>query len=164
LDNAQFEPRTPAVGVNVRITIDDKHLLGQLHAMGKAFSVQALKSVGAEVGKIIKQVVRQAAPVDTGALMKSMDYKAKVYSNSGSNVLAVVVGANTDVMFYDHRDKRLRRPSKYLHLVVGGFQHRGGKTIAGKRFMQTAVDSNRDLIDTYAISKLRDCIKKYVEA
>lgn len=162
LDNAQFEPRVPATGVTVRITIDDKALLKQLNEMEHAFSVRALKAVGSDVGKVIKQVVRQAAPVDTGALMKAIEYKSKVYTNSGSNVLAVVVGADTDVMFYDSRDRRLRRPSKYLHLVMGGFTHRSGKVVAGKRFMQQAVDSNRDTIDTFALSKLGECIRDYV--
>jgi hypothetical protein len=152
----------PAAGVSVRITIDDKALLAQLNEMEKAYSARAMKDIGTAVGKVIKEVVRAAAPVDTGALMKAITYKSKVYTNSGSNVLCVIVGADTDVMFYDHRDKRLRRPTKYLHLVVGGFTHRSGKVVAGKRFMQAAVDANKDTIDTYALSKLHERIREYV--
>jgi hypothetical protein len=45
---------------------------------------------------------------------------------------------------------------------VGGFTHRSGKVVAGKRFMQAAVDANKDTIDTYALSKLHERIREYV--
>jgi HK97 gp10 family phage protein len=161
IEQAQFEPRTPATSIRVDIKIDDKELLKTLNAMDLAYSSKAMKSIGTDVGKVIQGVIRQSAPVETGALQRAITYKSKVYRNVNGNTLCVIVGADTDVLVYDSK-KQLRRPSKYLHLVEAGFTHRSGKVIAGKRFMQRSADANKDIIDQYALNGLRNAVKDFV--
>jgi HK97 gp10 family phage protein len=161
LDNLQFETRAPASGISVNIQIDNKALLKTLHEMELAYSSKVMKSIGKDVGKVIQTVIRQAAPVETGALQRSITYKSKVYQNVHGNTLCVIVGADTDVLVYDSK-KQLRRPSKYVHLVEAGFTHRSGMVIAGKRFMQRTATANKDLIDQYALNGLQNAVKDYV--
>ena len=75
-----------------------------------------------EANKLAIGRLRENTPTETGALKKSFKYDIRKWK--GGNVLAGIVGADNDYVSTDGRNKKRRRPAKYLHLVDLGTKNK----------------------------------------
>ena len=101
------------------------HLLAIPQKIRVAVETKAVR----EASKVIVGQFRQNAPVETGALQKSLKFDVRKYR--GGNIVVGLIGADNDFVGTVERNKKgkkvfkrnqnatanRRRPSKYLHLV-----------------------------------------------
>jgi hypothetical protein len=80
--------------------------------------------------------VKSECPVDEGDLKRSQITKV---TNAGG-VANAIVGADESYLATDEEGGQRKRPSKYDHLVIFGFQTEGGGHVAGNNYLQRGYD------------------------
>jgi HK97 gp10 family phage protein len=105
--------------MKVAVTINQNSV--NMREVAQDFTQSVLFKAMEQPAKRMQSVMRTLAPIETGALRRSIDYKILSYPSSG--VAVAVVGVKSK-----YRSNG-RRPSKYAHLVEYG--HIAVKPIKG---------------------------------
>ncbi len=145
-------------------------VVAQLQALPAKLQVAIAKEAVAEANKILVGVIRGNAPVDSGALRKSVG--AVIRSYRGSQVTVDVIGPRHDFagnIVANPKTKKksfkksksgpkttFRRPSNYADLVEGG-TNRG---VQPNPFMKRSLESVR----TQITAIFEQAVKKAVES
>jgi len=124
----------------------------------------------------IKKVAKQKTPIYTGWLQKSLQTKdskhtsRKIYSLVGAS--RKIFGPAMQNYFRKKGDakragvplkittKKIRKPSRYLHLVEKGFRHRGGKHVKGRRMLGESIESTKAQVKEKVRLKLMERLAK----
>jgi len=132
----------------------DKQLMRKLETLASTTQRAAVRPAANYAWTPVNKAAKRKAPVDTGALKKSIGKKAKTYSTTG--VVWVGVGARVGEEYVKtDAGGNKRKPWKYLHLVEWG--------TAGQQpqpFLRPAFDENKDEAERRLISKTWDYIEK----
>ncbi len=107
----------------------------------------------------MRAACKEACPVDTGALKKSIDSKVSV-KNRG---VSAIVGADTAVMEDGKKGEKSEstvRAARVLHLVCFGFIDPSGKAVPGNNFLERGYHITIDRCQKIYADKLREGLEK----
>jgi len=146
-------PIKEATQFKLELTGDEK-LMAKLETLERSTQKAAVRPAADYAWTPVNKAAKRKAPVDTGALKRSIGKKAKTYSTTG--VVWVGVGARVGEDYVRTDDKgNKRKPWKYLHLVEWGTADQQPQP-----FLRPAFDENKDEAERRLISKTWDYIEK----
>jgi len=143
------------VGARMRLELTgDKALMRKLETLASTTQRAAVRPAANYAWTPVNKAAKRKAPVDTGALKKSIGKKAKTYGGSG--VVWVGVGARVGEEYVKTDDRGYKRkPWKYLHIVEWGSADQQAQP-----FLRPAFDENKDEAERRLIDKTWDYIEK----
>jgi HK97 gp10 family phage protein len=110
-------------------------LVKRLEKLDKAMGRRILRKVLRAGGTILLRAARNAVPVDTGTLKKSLGLR--IYAKRSTGVVYAIVGPRTK--FLRTFGKRRLLASKYSHLTeFGRKKGKRGGVIRGRRWLERA--------------------------
>jgi HK97 gp10 family phage protein len=124
----------------------------------------------------IKKVAKQKTPVYTGWLQKALQTKDSKHT---SRKLYSLVGASRKIFgpamksYFRKKgeakragvplvvtSKKIRKPTKYLHLVEKGFKHRNGKQVPGHGMLRKSMEQTKEQVKQRVRMKLMERLAK----
>src|SRR4051812_3558974 len=101
----------------------------------------ARQAMSAALTPISNAAIEHAAE-DSGALKLALKGGKKVTASDDKGVTVGLVGARKDVR--TTVDGKVRRPSRYAHLVENGHIDAAGNHVSGQPFLRPAYDEHKD--------------------
>ena len=124
----------------------------------------------------IKTVAKQKTPVYTGLLQKALQTKDSKHT---SRKLYSLVGASRKIFgpamknYFRKKaeakragvplvvkSKKVRKPTRYLHLVEKGFRHRSGKQVPGHGMLRKSMEQTKEQVKQRVRMKLMERLAK----
>jgi HK97 gp10 family phage protein len=124
----------------------------------------------------IKKVAKQKTPVYTGWLQKALQTKDSKHT---SRKLYSLVGASRKIFgpamksYFRKKgeakragvplvvkSKKVRKPTRYLHLVEKGFKHRNGKQVPGHGMLRKSMEQTKEQVKQRVRMKLMERLAK----
>jgi HK97 gp10 family phage protein len=125
----------------------------------------------------IKKVAKQKTPVYTGWLQKALQTKDSKHT---SRKLYSLVGASRKIFgpamksYFRKKgeakragvplvvkSKKVRKPTRYLHLVEKGFKHRNGKQVPGHGMLRKSMEQTKEQVKRRVRLKLMERLAKH---
>ncbi len=125
----------------------------------------------------IKKVAKQKTPVYTGWLQKALQTKDSKHT---SRKLYSLVGASRKIFgpamksYFRKKgeakragvplvvkSKKVRKPTRYLHLVEKGFKHRNGKQVPGHGMLRKSMEQTKEQVKQRVRLKLMERLAKH---
>ncbi len=161
-----------------RVSVDmDTDLIGKLRDISNRTLRLATRAALHAAATEIKKVAKQKTPIYTGWLQKALQTKdskhtsRKIYSLVGAS--RKIFGPAMKSYFKKKGEakragvplvvkaKRIRKPSRYLHLVEKGFKHRNGKQVKGKKMLGESIESTKAQVKDKVRLKLMERLAKH---
>jgi HK97 gp10 family phage protein len=143
------------VAKDVDLRLDgDRQLKRLIQELPKRVVKKGLRQAATAGGQPIVRAVKNAAPVDSGTLKKSIKKKIKTYSSSG-NVIAVI-GADRAASAIIDNKKHV--PANYIHLIEAG--HGGPAPAPPHPFLTSAYQNTKATALQIATNKLREVLER----
>ena len=130
----------------------DRELKRNLKRLADKVQKKLLRQAVQAGSKPVVKAARNAAPVESGTLKKSIGVRMKVYKRQATVV--AIVGPRTGFGFTDDEGTR-RDPARYGHLVEGGTVYQGPRA-----FLRPAIHNNKAAANAAVRTKLAAGIKK----
>jgi hypothetical protein len=160
-----------------RASVDmDTDLIVKLRDISNRTLRLATRSALHRAGTIIKTRAKQKTPIETGLLQKSLQVKdskhtsRKIYSLVGASRKTVgpamrsyfrrKAAASRAGVPLRITSKKVRKPSRYLHLVEKGFKHRNGKQVQGRRMLGESLEATKAQVRDAVRMKLMERLAK----
>jgi HK97 gp10 family phage protein len=130
----------------------DRQLRRTLARLDDKVQKKLLRQAVQASSKPVVKAARNAAPVETGTLKRSIGVKMKIYKRQATAM--AIVGPRTGFGFTDDDGVR-HDPANYGHLVEGGTVYQGAQP-----FVRPALHNHRGAINAALRNKLSAGIKK----